>query len=501
LASEFYNTFFKAFQHYRMEQSQLIELIKTLSPAERSGILQFATISFFNNGRMRAHVCPLLELCFNRSWDDPEQRLEKIDVFASVFPGQDYVDGKLEKVMVEAHKVIRSFLLAQRYFDEEKEFQQLFDFAEIVRIRSLQARYQQLITRLNKIQEESEWKNIQFYQRQFLLEYAKHDEESLYNQKKGDLNIPNTLFALEMHHHLHRLALTTRFLLQQKFANLEVPDSIQALLEVDSLDEKYLNASPFALVTNKIFLLLRKRHPDPNDAQELFDLLILHEKCFSEENLREFYTYLRNICVLVLKSNPDYEEIHIVLHELYKDNLQRGFLHYEGKLHPSRHMGIFDNALRIKDFNWALAFLEKYKNDIIGENETHDIYRFNKAQYLFAIGQYDECLSIIPATSTFVDYMVSGKRLELKAYYELQSDLLPYKLDAFKMFISRTSQKLLSDSLIKTNSEFANLLYQLMTSIPGDKKRADLLIERIEKKKQALEWRWLLAKAHALKGN
>jgi len=484
-----------------MEQSHLIELIKTLSPAEKADILQFATISFFNKGRMRAHVGSLLDFCLSQSWDDPEQRLEKKDVFEIIFPGQEYVEGKLEKAMVEAHKVVRSFLLTQRYFSEENEFQQIFDFAEIVRLRDLQARYQQLVTRLQKIQEDSQLKNIQFYHQQFLLEYAKHDEESLHNQKKGDLNIPNTLFALEMHHHLNRLALANRFLLQQKVANLDVPASLNSLLDEEALPVKYLEPSPFALVTNKIFVLLKKDSPELNDAQELFDLLILHEKCFNLDNLREFYTYLRNICVLALISNPAHDEIHNMLFRLYKDNLARGYLHYEGKIHPSRYMGIFDTALRIKEYAWALSFLEKYKNDIIGENETHDIYRFNKAHYLFAIDQYDECLAIIPSTSTFVDYMVSGKRLELKAYYELQSDLLPYKLDAFKMFISRTSQKLLSDALIKTNSEFANLLNQLMTSIPGDKKRASVLIERIEKKKQALEWRWLLAKAHALKGN
>ncbi len=350
------------------------------------------------------------------------------------------------------------------------------------------------------MQEDSPWKNIQFYQQQFLLEFAEHEEASLYNQKKGDLNIPSTLFALEMHYHLNRLALISRFLLQQKITNLNVPPSIQTLLEVGGLEEKHLNSSPFAIVTNKIFLLLQKNHPDPDDVKALFDLLLFHEKNLDADSLREFYTYLRNICILVLNSNPEDNEINATLLELYKDNLDRGFLHNEGTIHPSRYLGIFECAMRAKNHDWALWFIQKYKNEILGENESNDIYRSIFAKYLFAIGQYDQCLATIPASSPFVDYMVSGKRLELKAYYELQSDLLPYKLDAFKMFISRTSQKLLSEALIKTNSEFANLLHQLVNSIPGDNKRADLLIARIEKKKQALEWRWLLDKAHALKG-
>lgn len=135
---------------------------------------------------------------------------------------------------------------------------------------------------------------------------------------------------------------------------------------------------------------------------------------------------------------------------------------------------------------------------MIGENETRDIYRFNLANYFFAIGRFSDCLDNIPSSSPFVDYLLLGKRLELKAYYELRSDLLAYKLDAFKMFLSRTSPKMLSEVQRKVNIEFANLLTQLTASIPGDKKRAGILIKRIEEKKHAAEWRWLLLKAEDL---
>lgn len=83
-------------------------------------------------------------------------------------------------------------------------------------------------------------------------------------------------------------------------------------------------------------------------------------------------------------------------------------------------------------------------------------------------------------------------------HYELNSSFLPYKLDAFKMFLSRTSQKLLSESQKQLNVDFANLLTQLMASAPGDKKRAELLIKRIQGKKQTAEWRWLFEKAKVL---
>jgi hypothetical protein len=235
------------------------------------------------------------------------------------------------------------------------------------------------------------------------------------------------------------------------------------------------------------------------DVRLLFDLLKIHEKDLDGETLQEFYAYLRNFSVLILAANREKEEICYTLHELYIDNLARGYLLYEGGISPGRYLAVSENALKIKQFEWTLDFIERYKDEIHGENENRDIYRLNMANYLFGIGKYSECLDFLPATSPYVDYLLNGKRLELKAFYELQSDLLSYKLDAFKMFLSRTSRNLLSDTQRQIHVDFTNHLAQIISATPGDQQRADRVIKRIEDNKQVAEWRWLLAKAKALK--
>jgi hypothetical protein len=173
-------------------------------------------------------------------------------------------------------------------------------------------------------------------------------------------------------------------------------------------------------------------------------------------------------------------------------------MHYGGKLHPSRYLAVIEVAIRLKEYDYAFHFIETYKNDIINENESQDIYKYNLASYMFVVGRFQDCLDLIPPVSPFVDYLVIGKRLELKALYELRSEQLGYKLDAFKMFLSRTSTKLLPDSLREANTNFANMLTQLVASRPGDKARAALLVKRFGVKKKALEWKWLLDKANEL---
>lgn len=482
-----------------MEQSNFFELVKTLDSDKIQQIRQFSTISFFNHGRYRTQVIALLELCFKHVLGQTRQTLEKKSVYASIFPKQEYREGKLEQVMAAAHKVLRNGLQVMYYFREENEFYQAFDFAGIASSNGMDTQQQQLLTRLKKSQNEVFPKNEAHYLKQLLLEDAIHDIESLHNQVRGDLNIPNVLQALDQHYHLTRFSRLNRFLLQQKAASLNTPEVIQRMLAETKIPERYLSESLLIRINYEIFKLLRKPILEPSDIQVLFDLLLQHETIIDPISLREFYTYLRSLCVLVSNTFFDNEEIRLTLFELYKDNLSRGYLHIEGKMTSATYLAVSVSAIRVKQLDWALHFIESHKHEIIGENETQDIYRFNMAIYLFGAGRYAECLDSIPATSPLVDYLLNGKRLELKAMYELRSDLLPYKLDAFKMFLSRTSPKLLSEIQKRGNQDFANLLLQLIQSPPDSADRAQRMTHRVQEKKQTLEGRWLLEKAKALK--
>jgi len=482
-----------------MEHTHFIELIQTLNKEELKQLILFVENPFFNKGRFKEQILSLLEICLYHPWLDSHQKVEKSEVFAAVFIDQTFVEGKIEKLFVEAHKLLRTFLLIQNYMKASNEFQQTFDFSEIVRTRGLENRYQQTLSRLQRIQEQSNLRNSTYFYQQFLVEDAIYNRESLNNQAKGDLNVPKVLQSLEIHYFLCRIARLNSFLLQQKVARVDTSELAISFLEQSPLPEHHLKMSPVLRINHEIFFLLRKNRAEPQDVRALFDLLRLYEEELDPASLREFYTYLRNICVLISTSFFDNEEIRLTLFELYKDNLSRGYLHYESKLHPNTYLAVTLAAVRVRQFNWAIEFIENHKNEVIGDNEERDIYRFNLAVYLFGIGQFSNCLDNIPPTSPFVDYLLHGKRLELRALYELQSDLLAYKLDAFKMFLSRTSQKLLSEAQRQTNSDFANLLHQLVNSKPADPKRSELLVSRLHEKKQSAEWRWLLEKAKALK--
>ena len=125
---------------------------------------------------------------------------------------------------------------------------------------------------------------------------------------------------------------------------------------------------------------------------------------------------------------------------------------------------------------------------------THNLLLEN----YFAEKNFDKALDVIPFGFTYSTYHLMARRLELKIYFETNSDLLPSKVDAFKMFVSRAGSKSLSPNHFEMLTNFGNFVLQLSQSMPGDKKRSDQLVARIEAKKLVSERAWLLEKAREL---
>jgi hypothetical protein len=481
-----------------MEQSILFELIRTLSQQERDFVLQIAKIPLFNQGKMKSFAPKLTEICLDPQIYIKNPGLDKTRMYTALFPDQPYIEGRIEKVMVEVHKLIKNALLVRNYLQDDNEFTHGLLYAEILRKKALTDRHNATLSRLQKSQNETRIKSLKYFDQQVSLDNAIHEFECLNNQKKGDLHVPEVLQTLETGYEFRRITILNRLLLQQKFSKIEASEHLQQLIEHINIAPDLLSHSAIFRANYEVFCLLRKPSPEYSDIRSLFQFLKTYEAELDQESHQELYSYLRSLCILLLSNDLENNQVEFMLNELYKDNLQRGFLHYEGKLHPSRYWAVSSNAIRVKDFDWAIWFIEKYKDELMGENETRDIYRLNLANYYFGIGAFEQCLDNIPPSSNFLDYLLSGKRLELKTYYELNSDLLQYKIDAFKVYLSRTSPKQISPSIKQQLSDFINLLTQLAGSIPGDNKRAEILTRRIREKKHAAEWRWLLEKAESL---
>ena len=82
--------------------------------------------------------------------------------------------------------------------------------------------------------------------------------------------------------------------------------------------------------------------------------------------------------------------------------------------------------------------------------------------------------------------------MELKAYFETDSELLPYRVDSYKMYVSRASKKVISPKIKELEKNFVNILLQLSQSPISDKERFKKIRRRIQDKIHIAEKTWLL---------
>lgn len=469
-----------------MVNSYLLDVIKVMTSSERQGFLQFLKAYSADNHLL----VKLFEQVLNVEPTFEPELLSKQNVYLALYGTEDQVHGKLEKLMSELNKHLRTYLLQRMYVSEENEILHQIHWAKWQRERGLFDRAKQTLSKLKSIREAEQQESLEKYQLIFLYSEEEHKWESTYNRVKGDLGVPQLIQDLDLYFLNLRTALANRFFLQQKVAKLA--DFNFSLDRLRSLE----NTSIQLAVNVKITQMLQAETPNEKDALALMDFLIQHETQLSEESLDHAYAFLRNSCTLLI--NAGHLEFVPIQHKIHLDNLKRGYFFINDEISPNAYVNIVQIATRANEISWAKEFTESFRNRLVGGDADQFFYKLNMAQCFFSERAFEAASNYVPEAPSNSHYYQIAKRLELKIYYELQSDLLIYKIDAYRKYIERTAPKVASDNVRELYLNFLKILHQLAQSPPKDKARSARLIKRIEEKKFIAERSWLLEKAREL---
>lgn len=479
-----------------MTSTFAIDVIQTLQPIEVEEFKVFIDSPYCTKGHNAEGVKPFFEVLYNALQDGPIEKIEKADVYKLLYPGKPFVESKIDKLMSDLKRLLERFLLTQRYFSDPNEARQLLDLTAEMRLRGLESRYHQALEKTKKHVDVAGQESLKRLFFRYQLAMEEQEWHSTYNKIKGDLNIPETIKHLDTYYFSHRVWMLNHLMFMKKGTFL----SDRAETFDENMSEPPQNAlarSAFLSICWEVQILLKKEHSQVDDFQILLKKIQEYEPQLSPESLSEFYAYLRNICVILIDAGNT--QLLPVLHEINKDNLARGYFYLDGKISPNACLNMTQIALYSGEVLWASSFIEAHKDRIINETESREFYRMNKAVCLFGEKKYEEALEMIPFGSTYSAYHLMARRLELKIYYELQSDLLDHKIDAFKMFIRRAGSKVFSQNLHELFTNFVNLVRQLHQSKgPQASKRSATLIKRITEKQAVAERPWLLEKAKEL---
>lgn len=468
----------------------LLEIIKAFNAQERVEMARFLDSPFFNQGRNAAELSKLFQIVVQAAPDFSKELLQKETLYFQVFDDPRIIPGKLEKLMTELGQMFQRYAVTAKFLTEANAPHRQVEWAAWLRSKNLGDRSLKVIEKLKKRRTEEQKESIELYRTNLQIAEEKHIWESLHNQAAGDLDIPEVIYHLEIYYQNYRTELQNRFLLQKKVAQLP---SLEVYLE------SVQNTHPESILlklSQGIFQVLKKDIPTLEETQELLTFLQEHEALISYDTLENLYTYLRNFYTLLINNSND--QFLPILHELNKDNLQRGYFLANGKISHHAYLNLVAVAIRVHDFEWAKRVTEQFKDSIVTGDEEGFYYKLNQVYCLFAEKRFEEalnCLTDPPAHSIFHARI---RRLEIQLYFELKSDLLTYKIDAFRKYNERTASKSISAQLKEMNVNFLNLILQLSQSPPKDKVRAAQLINRINSKKRIAERSWLLEKAREL---
>ncbi|MEM1322013.1 MAG: hypothetical protein AAGG75_17265 [Bacteroidota bacterium] len=474
-----------------MQRSKLVAILKHLEETELELLRQFLRSPYFFKGKIEEEALRLFEYIVAAAPDFKAESLDKSKAWAQIFSEQVFNKSKLDQLMTRLLKNVNRFL-AYHFDDLEGDaVRQQLALSRFFRERRLGKQFDRNIEGLRKKQRSIPRRHRAFYFQQFLIERELSDYESLYNTRKADLNLPATLRSLDLYYLITKLEYVCMLLAQHKYHHaLDLKDSLEIIeLMTPMIQQKHYQEVPALKLYYQAFCMLQSEGDD--DAfQSLCYLLREYEDQIPLAQLKDLQTLSRNYCIR--QYNRGHRDYLNEAFKLYQQHLDQGYLHYEEGLVAGTIRNIVSIGLKLHQYDWVLQFLTDYKDKIVGTNYPDEVYHFNLATYYFALGDYDAALKYLADTYEDTYYKIAAKRMELKIYYEKKSVLLDPKINAFKVYIFRTSKRLLTELQREGNNNFIDFLKRICSpKTSWDSGRIQKLIKNLEQSRIVTDKEWL----------
>ncbi len=470
-----------------------------MNPQERAQLRKFIHSPFFVHPTQQARLIQLYACIDASAPRFHPARLKKEIVHQRLFPNEAYSKVRLEKLMSKLFQKVQTFIHLQYSPTLKEELHQQRALAKFYQIKKLDSLLQSTMKRLQQILQTETQEDREHYHHSFLVENDILEQEGLFNTRRGDLNIPATLFHLDRYYLLSRLEYTCMLLAQFRFqspATVQQEEAlIQQMLPLTQLLSDY--NSPSIKIYQMAFRLLQDID-NPKYYEALKTEMTLYQSALSAEQEKALHAICRNYCIFHF--NKGQKSFLPETFQRYRMDLEKGLLFYQNGLLPSTIKNLVDLGLRMEKHQWVEELLHDYRHRITGTKHPDDIYRFNKADILFRTQQKTKALQFLSYQFEDIYYKIAAKRMELKILYDTQADQLDDKMDAFKIYIFRHSKKKLDKNHQTANNNFINTLRQIRNPLSfRNPQRIARLTQKIDQQKTISEKGWLLDKIKEMK--
>ncbi len=421
-----------------MKNSKLLELFRTLNKTELAELYKFSLSPYFNKGRKY----PMLIKTLRKFYPEfSNKKITKKFIYDKLFPGKKYNDQVLRNMINGLMRLCENYLVYKHGISDKRDFHNVL-------ATELQTR------RLFKLSEKSLNKSEQliksggldtsYYKNLYEQEQTKRELDILQSNQRASveslINASTSFFfyiILEMSQQMEEMIvlnhnwnagfeskLTYEFLI-----NLDMQNLLNFLK-----DNSYSNYEIIQLYNCHI-----KQMIDYKDEELFKELKILFNRSshlLSRRGKYNMYLALANACIKLQEVNEIKYSFELL--ELYKEQLKLELYNTQedSSMEQDLFRNILINALKLKEFDWAESFLDKYLGKLLPEY-MDNMKNFSFSNLSFEKGDYESALEFISLVKydTFV-FKFDARTLILKIYYELNYfEQARFLIDSFRHFI------------------------------------------------------------------
>jgi hypothetical protein len=448
-----------------MEDSKLIELLKSYSTKELREFNEFVQSPFFNKNteltRFYEHLRSLAPT-FTTA------KIQREAIFKALYPNKEYDDKQLNYLNNFLLKLAEQFIAYGRFCDNE--LIERFHLLEAYNQRNLDKHYQFIYSQTNKLLEEWPNRNHEFYQLQYLLADISNRHFLKQQIRRYDDRLQLAADYLDQHYLAAKLKYSCEMLDRKMSIAAEYEVRFANVISKLVDDNPQLDTPPIAIYHTLLNMLL-----DMGNATYFKKFVALteqHKQHFPMEELKDLYSYAINYCIRrVNQGAPEFLE---ELFHQYLKSLDAGTLMDGGFLSPWAYKNLIGVGLRLKRFEWTETFITQYNEKLAPEFRANALH-YNLAELHYYQKDHSKALDHLNKVEfSDIYYNLDTKKMMLKIYYELDEiDALLSLLASFKMFLRRTK-------LISASNKVAYLNFvQALTLLSRKERRVQPAIERM----------------------
>ncbi len=405
-----------------MENSIVVQLIRTFSPIEVREVRKFLQSPFFNQ---RQDLIELFETLAQAKQPD------KALVTRRFLKNEPPDDQKVRLLLSYLHRLLEQYLSIKKATENEADNQ--ISLAMAYRQRGMPEAFERVFKRLSLNLEKQPLRNAYFHDCRYKLHWEAHQQANTLN--------PNDISHLQTLSEVADSAYLTqkmRLICLLAAHGSVYQSDFQTRREAEIIEQAKQQAEA-GIVAVAVYLNCYRmlRFPEEEVHFQNFKSVLLEQSGrFGAEEMHGLYILAINYCVRRL--NAGAQRFYAEALDLYKAGLDKGYLLENGLLSRFTYHNVVAAGLQTGELDWVRFFIHEYKNRL-ERRYRESSFSFNLARLEYAHRNYDFVLELLQKAN-YRDPLLNlaAKTLLLKTYFDLgEHDLLQSHLDAMRNYIHR----------------------------------------------------------------